>query len=104
MTYLRHGLRYYHINAQIGAEMDGPIRHLFPFAPLAIHEEWIAGRERTVTTVSGRFSRRQTARPHVRCFDARGKALVPNADVTGGQGQWVVDLRLHDRAEVSVIT
>lgn len=104
ITYLRHGLLYYHINARIGDEMDGPIPYLFPLTPVAIHEGWIDGLERTVTAVSGQFARRQSARPLVRCFDERGKTVPVNAEITGAEGDWFVTLRLRDWAEVSVVT
>src|SRR5205085_9271863 len=54
ISYLRHGLLYYHYayveipEKGPGSGEYGPINHMFPFTPVGLHEGWMEDRERTI--------------------------------------------------------
>ena len=104
ITYLRHGLLYYHFAAQEDGELAGPLNYMFPLTPIGLHKGWIEGRERLITAVSGRFRRVQSHPPKIRCFDILGRPITTDYDVIEeGNGNWLVDLRMSDWAEVTVV-
>lgn len=82
----------------------GPINHSFPLTPIALHEGWIEGKERTITCVSGRYSWPHKQQPIVRVFglDGRPKAHETTAQ-RDGKG-WTIDLKLRDWAELAAIS
>jgi hypothetical protein len=108
IAYLRHGLLYYHFLADISDK--GPdrgefvlVRHMFPMTPLALHPGWIEGKERTVTAVSGVYSRKQSQRPEVHRFELTGKEVPGNCEFSRSEGIWKLNVRMRDWQEVSVI-
>ncbi|HXG25017.1 MAG TPA: hypothetical protein VNJ09_10710, partial [Chthonomonadales bacterium] len=74
ITYLRHGLLYYHYGTEIpetgpGSGEYGPINHMFPITPIEINEGWVEGKERTITCISHDFHWQHKSKPIVHLFD-----------------------------------
>jgi hypothetical protein len=109
VTYLRHGVLYYHYAiadipaAGPGSGEYGPINHSFPVTPVALHEGWIQGKERTITCVSGAFPWRQPRKPTVYRFDLDGREKAPDVKLDRVGEGWQVQLHLRDWAEIAVI-
>jgi hypothetical protein len=109
ITYLRHGMVYYHYAigdipaTGEGSGEYGPINHSFPITPIALHEGWIEGEERTITCVSGNFVWRQRRKPTVHLFDLDGREKPHNFAVTHARDGWTVQVRLRDWTEIAVI-
>ncbi|MDW8368432.1 MAG: hypothetical protein RMK49_21515, partial [Abditibacteriales bacterium] len=78
ITYLRHGMVYYHYaigdipETGEGSGAYGPINHMFPLTPIALHEGWIEGAERIITAVSGNSG--GATRPSRRCVASTSPA------------------------------
>jgi hypothetical protein len=109
VTYLRHGVLYYHYAIKDipetgpGSGEYGPINHMFPITPMALHEGWIEGRERIITCVSGAFVWPARNKPAVRMFDLDGREKSHNFTPTRSGKGWKVDVKLKDWAEIAVI-
>ena len=62
VTYLRHGMVYYHYFLEEiplegeGSGEYGPVNHMLPITPVELGEGFIIGKERTVTCVSGTYA------------------------------------------------
>jgi hypothetical protein len=41
--------------AEPGSGEYGPINHMFPLTPIALHKGWIAAKERTMTAIHGTY-------------------------------------------------
>lgn len=110
ICYLRHGLVYYHYTypdlpeAGTGSGEYGPINHMFPFTPVALHEGWIEGRERTITCRSGTYAWHRSTKPVVRLFGLDGREKANGARVEKHHSEWSVTLPLQDWAEIAVIS
>ncbi|MBI2928666.1 MAG: LamG domain-containing protein [Verrucomicrobia bacterium] len=110
VTYLRHGVLYYHYAIKdipetgAGSGEYGPINHMFPITPVALHEGWIEGKERTITCVSGDYTWRGASRPIVRAFDLDGRERPPDVVVTQRGHTWRVRLRVRDWSEIAVVS
>lgn len=109
LTYLRHGMVYYHYAVEDipesgpGSGEYGPINHMFPITPIALHEGWIEGKERTITCVSGTYVWRHTSKPIVHLFDLNGREKPHNTRLTRFNNGWKVQIKLRDWAEIAVI-
>jgi len=109
ITYLRHGLLYYHYAIEDipasgpGSGEYGPINRMFPLTPLSLHEGWIEGRERTITCVSGSYRWRGKAKPTVHRFDLDGREKPCDVVFTRAGSGWKVGVALRDWAEIAVI-
>lgn len=109
VTYLRHGMVYYHYVLEDipltgeGSGEYGPVNHMFPITPVELGEGFIIGKERTLTCVSGRYRWAGRETPSVLLFDLEGRQ-VPNEPVMEREGDgWRIDLKLRDWAQIAVI-
>jgi hypothetical protein len=113
---LRHGMVYYHYGLRdipdtgTGSGEYGPINHMFPLTPIALHKGWIAGKERTITAIAGTYvsaPARPLAPPRVYCFDVWGRPIsVPvtiSTTLTERGPGWQVKVPIKDWAEIAVI-
>jgi hypothetical protein len=121
MDLLRHGMIYYHYGlTEIpetgpGSGEYGPINHMFPLTPIALHKGWIEGKERIIAAIHGTYvfvPPTPNVRPRVRCFDIWGRpitvpagrtlARVSLVQTTSGPA-WEVEVRIKDWAEFAII-
>ena len=106
ITYLRHGMVYYHYFLRDVPEEQGEygaVNHMFPIAPTRPHKGWIEGKERIVTCVSGGYVWRGPDRPTVHLFGMDGREREQKFPVRRVGREWWVEVRLSDWAEVAVI-
>jgi hypothetical protein len=109
VTYLRHGMLYYHYAIEDipetgpGSGEYGPINHMFPITITGLHEGWVEGKERTITCVSGTYCWAGSAPPRVLVFDLNGREVDKRPLVKAQGKSYVVRLKLRDWAEVAVI-
>jgi len=109
VTYLRHGVLYYHYAIKDipetgpGSGAYGPINHMFPITPVELREGCIVGKERIITCVSGAFAWPAPGKPAVRVFDLDGREVPHAFAVTRAGRNWNVDVKLKDWAEIVVI-
>ncbi len=109
ITYLRHGLLYYHYGTELpapgatGGGEYGAINHMFPITPVELHAGLVVGEERTVTCISGAHRFLGANEPHLRVFDLNGMPVEPNASIARDGEVWRVDLNLRDWAEIAII-
>ena len=109
VTYLRHGVLYYHYSIKDipetgpGSGAYGPINHMFPITPIELREGSIVGKERIITCVSGAFAWPAADRPAVHLFDLDGRETTHTFAVTRSRKGWKVDVQLKDWAEIAVI-
>lgn len=109
VTYLRHGMLYYHYSIKDipetgpGSGEYGPINHMFPITPVELREGCIVGKERIVTCVSGTFVWPAPAKPSVLLFDLNGREIPHTFAVTRSGKGWNVDMQLKDWAEIAII-
>lgn len=111
ITYLRHGMLYYHYDWASGEIAEsgpgsgeyGSINHMFPMTIVRLEEGWIEGRERTITCVSGSYLRPQGSRPTVHLFDLDGREKPHGFVVSPVAGGWQVQIALRDWCEIAVI-
>jgi len=112
--YLKHGLLYYHLigwqvpeNSVDGGNGDyGHVNNMFQITPVELHEGWIVGQERTITTVSGDFQWTGVSEPRVLVFDNDGRFSTASSSftLTGSPGAWNVSLTIQDWDDIAVIT
>jgi len=104
-AHLRYGLLYYYYSADFPPEDGefGPVNHMFPFTPVALHEGWIEGKERTITCISGTFPWWQPRAPVVHLFDSHGREKQADVTVTPAKDGHQVRIRLDDWHEIAVI-
>jgi hypothetical protein len=109
ITYLRHGMLYYHYAIEDipetgpGSGEYGPINHMFPITPITLNEGWIEGKERTITCVSGMYTWRHRNKPTIHLFDLNGREKPHNARLTRFNEGWKVQVKLRDWAEIAVM-
>ncbi len=109
ISYLRHGLLYYHYwypdvpETGPGSGEYGPINHSYPMTPVGIHEGWMEGKERTITCVSGSYRWRNQRKPTVHLFGLNGREKVNEFTTTRIPEGWKVQINLKDWAEIAVI-
>jgi hypothetical protein len=109
VSYLRHALLYYHYaigdipESGDGSGEYGPINHMFPITPIELHKGWILGKERIITCVSGRYLWRNANPPVIHLFDLRGREVPHTISPTQADGNWQVDLKLTDWAQIAVM-
>ena len=109
VTYLRHGMVYYHYYLEEiplegeGSGEYGPVNHMMPITPVELGEGFIIGEERTVTCVSGTYAWNRTKAPTVLVFDMNGRQVEFKPTVAKTAKGWNVDLTLHDWAQIAVV-
>ena len=109
IAYLRHGALYCHYITDIpepdepGGGGYGVLNHLFPFTPVELHEGWLIGEERIITTVSGTYDWPHATRPTCLRFDIRGMPVSGGFDLNKTDTGWEVRLTLKDWNETAVI-
>ncbi len=109
VTYLRHGVLYYHYSIKDipetgpGSGAYGPINHMFPITPVELREGCLVGTERIITCVSGAFTWPLKDKPAVYLFDLDGRETVHNFTITRSRKGWTVNVKLKDWAEIAVI-
>jgi len=106
ISYLRHGLLYFHYWYPDLPESGeyGPINHMFPFTPVALHEGWMEGLERIVTCISGKFFWKNSTKPVVHLFGLDGREKTNRAEIKRDKSNWEINLPLKDWAEIAVIS
>jgi hypothetical protein len=109
IAYLRHGALYCHYITDIPAPDQpggggyGILNHLFPFTPVELHEGWLIGEERIVTTVSGVHTWPHADKPECLRFDIRGMPVQGGFEIDATPGGWRVAVDLDDWNETAVI-
>lgn len=91
ITYLRHGVLYYHFRTEMpetgpGSGEYGPINHMFPITPVALHKGWVEGRERIVTAISGSYHWPHDEKPVCHRFGLDGREEVGNISARKSAG------------------
>ena len=79
---------------------------MFQITPVELHEGWIVGEERTITTVSGDYDWSGASEPRVMVIDNDGRFSIAGSTytVTGSPGAWTVSLTIQDWSDIAVIT
>ena len=83
----RHGPLYFHYSypdlteTGPGSGEYGPINHMFPFTPVALHAGWMEGRERILTCVSGNYIWKNSVKPIVHLFGLDGREKSNRAEI-----------------------
>lgn len=109
MSYLRHGLVYYHyLYPEIPEEgiysgEYGPINHMFPITPVGLHEGWIEGKERIITAISGTYNWRNEKKPNIYLFDLCGRTKEHNFETSKTKDGWEIKIDLKDWEEIVTI-
>ena len=110
ITYLRHGLLWYHYDTDIpksggGSGEFGPINRLFPLTPVELHKGWVLGKERIISCVSVDTLWEQEGEPAVRVFDLSGREKDSGdcCRIEKEGGKWRISLRLEDWQEIAVV-
>ncbi|MCK5527202.1 MAG: hypothetical protein KAJ05_08640 [Candidatus Latescibacteria bacterium] len=110
ITYLRHGLLWYHYVTEIpkngeGCGEYGPINRMFPLTPVELHKGWILGKERIISCVSVDTFWEQEGEPVVRVFDLSGREKDSGdcCRIKKEGGKWRISLRLEDWREIAVV-
>jgi hypothetical protein len=108
IAHLRFGILYYCYSTDLPPDGErggeyGPLRHMFPFTPVELHEGWVLGQERLLTCLSGMYVWPHAERPRVLLFDSRGRERPSDAVVERHGETWRVSVTLKDWWEVAVI-
>jgi hypothetical protein len=109
ITYLRHGLLYYYYgHYDYGVQSSktgeyGAINHMFPITPTDIGEGFVAGKERIVTSVSGKFSWNMDRKPSVLCFDMENRPKKASFSLQKDAQGWNVTLDMNDWQEICIV-
>lgn len=109
VTYLRHGMVYYHYAIEDiplegpGSGAYGPINRMFPLTVVGLHEGWVEGKERIVTCVSGTYWWSGSNPPEVHVFDLYGRPVYLDPQVDRIGERYEVHLALEDWAQIAVI-
>ena len=109
ITALRNGLMTYAYSFDIhtdGKPDSGSyelFNKMFPITPTALHEGWIEGKERTVTTLSGSYRSAGKKKPVCYFFNSFGVPRPGECTVTGTPGAWQAAIKLDDWNEVAVL-
>ena len=86
-----------------GAGEYGPINHMFPITPVALHEGWIDARERIVTTQSGRYTWKCDRQPRIYLFDPVGRKKHHDFRPRREADAWSMDVELDDWRDIAII-
>jgi len=108
ISYLRHGVLYYHYETFIpetgpGSGEYGPFNHMFPITPVRLGEGFVEGKERIVTCVSGEFDWPKEAAPKVLLFDITGRPKSHSIEPVRTEAGWRVRVALADWQEIAVV-
>ncbi len=112
ISYLRHGLLYYHYayprlpESGAGSGEYGPVNHMFPITPVELHAGWIKGQERIIAATSIDTQWSKGSAPRVVVFDLHGRRVAPGtrASIRRIKGNlWRIRLKLHDWSEIAVV-
>jgi len=104
VTYLRHGMVYYHyVFPDLPEGGYGAVNRMFPITPLTLFEGGIIGKERIVTCVSGTYEWTRQEKPSVHIFDAGGREKATEPALLQTANGWEVELQLEDWKEVAII-
>lgn len=109
VTYLRHGMVYYHYMLESipesgpGSGEYGPVNHMFPITPVRLGEGFIDGKERVVTCISGTWQRPAGPKPTVLVFDLTGLPVQAPTSIEQTARGWSVQLGITDWAQIAVI-
>ena len=108
ISYLRHGVLYYHYETFIpetgpGSGEYGPFNHMFPITPVRLGEGFVEGSERTVTCVSGSFDWHQDSTPVILLFDSTGRPKSHNMKAVRTEGGFRVNVTVADWQEIAVL-
>ena len=112
ISYLRHGLLYYHYaypdlpESGPGSGEYGPINHMFPLTPIELHEGWIKGKERIVAACSFETDWSKPSAPALILFDIHGRQVAADGRlrVSRRKGDlWHVKVSIDDWGEIAVI-
>ncbi len=111
ITYLRHGLLYYYYG-HYGLQSSkiesypgesGAINHMFPITPTYIGKGFVVGKERIVTSVSGKFLLAIDRKPTVLCFDIVSRPKKASFSLQKVALGWQVELKLNDWKEICIV-
>ena len=111
ITYLRHGLLYYYYghygiqspqNESYSGEY-GAINHMFPITPTYIGKGFVVGKERIVTSVSGKFLWNMDRKPRVLCFDMVNHPKRASFSLQKVALGWQMELELNDWKEICIV-
>lgn len=106
ITYLRHGLVYYHYGSDLPAEGAGvydAVARMFPITPVELRPGAVIGRERVAAAVSGEYPWLAAHAPTVRVYDLQGRCVQSPARVLARGGSRRVVLTLRDWQEVAIV-
>jgi hypothetical protein len=109
MTYLRHGSVYYHYAIEDIPEVGpgsgeyGPINHMFPITPVALHKGWIEARERIITVLPGKYKWKHPRKPDVHRFDLTGREVTHTYVISKIGSSWEVEVTTFPWEEIIVI-
>lgn len=111
ITYLRHGLLYYYYgnygvqSSQIESYPGeyGAINHMFPITPTYIGKGFVVGKERIVTSVSGKFLWNMDRKPTVLCFDIVNHPKRASFSLQKVALGWQLELELNDWKEICIV-
>jgi hypothetical protein len=90
------------IHGRVAGEF-GPVTAMFPFTPRELHEGWILGEERLITTVSGEFPWPFNRTPKVRLFNRFGIETEATSHVKFRAGEYSISITLDDWHEIAVV-
>jgi hypothetical protein len=111
ITYLKHGLLYYHYG-HYGSDhfADGShpgnydaITHMFPITPNELGRGFVIGKERIITCVSKTFAWRAMSKPTVLVYDINGLPAETSQSAKKTSNGWEVSLRLRDWRQIAII-
>jgi hypothetical protein len=92
MDHLDHGCLYYYYKPSLATENPGLTRWMFPITPIRIGPGFILGKERILTTRSGRFSWGEPKLPSftVNAIDALGNVIeIPHKVIEADGIEWI---------------
>ena len=108
ITYLRHGLIYYHFFTEIpesgpGSGDYGLFNNMFPITPRFLGAGFVIGEERIITAISGTFLWQRPEQPLIMAFDAEGRLKSARATLVRTSAGWDVAVEVDDWEEVVVV-
>ena len=109
IAYLRYGMLYCHYYSDIPKPGDtgggeyGILNYMAPFTPVELHEGWVIGRERIITTISRGFHWPHAEKPACKRFNLRGMPVEGGFTLARNGHGWDVTVSLSDWRETAVI-
>ena len=108
ISYLRHGVLYYHYETFIpdtgpGSGEYGPFNHMFPITPVRLGEGFVEGDQRIVTCVSRAFDWPRPTPPKILLFDATGRPKPHEMKPTASENGWCVNVTLANWQEIAIL-